>query len=139
MGLLKRIWAVLIGTCVGIILGILFDWLSQNGFVPPPEDGRMIVYPWIAGGGAFIGALTAALMIRLPGQGGSSAKQAPSRAIPKKTLQQPKTAQPARGGSEIKGGGLGSIKLEPVEGMPGFDLDDDDAGTAGSNKEHAGQ
>ena len=142
MDLFRRIWAVLFGTIIGTILGILLDWMSQNGIVPQPTDERYIVYPLIAGGGAFLGALIAAIMIRRPGADTRQSKLDSRPAKPRKIKREPQARsnqQSAKGGSEIGSSKLEAIRLEPVEGMPGFDLEDDDSGSSSaSSKEQSG-
>ena len=129
MAVIKRIWAVILGTCVGGILGIVFDWLKQNGNIPTLEPGTeyAMLYPWIAGGGALFGSILAVVMIRDKSGKTLKAPVASSKpgrkSVPKKAADKPGRQSTQKGGSEIKSSGLDNIKMDHVEGMPGFDFD----------------
>ena len=124
MAYIKMLWAVFLGTVVGIILGIIFDWAMQNGYVLEKGAEYTSLYPWVAGGGALFGAVMAVVVLG-PNliRATSSSSQTASR---RQAIAQPRGAKPVAKAVKAKPAAKGK-KPNPkdkdfVEGMPSFDF-----------------
>ena len=130
MAYIKMAWAIFLGTVVGIILGIIFDWAMQNGYVLEKGAEYAALYPWVAGGGAFFGALMAVIVIGPQRANRSAAREKSASRKPsigqaqkaKPVVQPAKAAKATKAKPGTKAKQASAKDKDFVEGMPSFDF-----------------
>lgn len=124
MAYIKMAWAIFLGTVVGMILGIVFDWLILNGHIFEKGAKYASLYPWVAGGGAFFGAVMAVIVIGP--RSGAKKTGAEKTAGRNPLLRQAQKAKPAAKAAKAKQAPpakkWSAKDNDFVEGMPSFDF-----------------